>query len=71
MSFSYAQNKPKKIGLALLAVMTGMVGTWLGLGQYADAPLIWFLVGALAHSNQPVRATDYGVNMHPESAIAR
>lgn len=49
-SVDFARVAPTDIGLPMVGLLVSMLGSWIALGQYAIAPLMWFLIGSITRS---------------------
>ncbi len=52
-ALTYGRTAPRHLGLPLLGMLASLGGAWIALGQYAIAPLAWFLIGVLSRSEKP------------------
>lgn len=48
----FARSAPKVIGLAVVGILVGLLGGWLLAGQYAIAPITWFLIGTVSRGEE-------------------
>ena len=62
---TYVQTVHLSISLPVLAILTSSLGAWLIGGQYSTSCMIFFLIGALAHSNrsETTNATDWNATL--------
>jgi hypothetical protein len=51
-ALTYGRTAPRHLGLPLLGMLASLGGAWIALGQYAIAPLAWFLIGVLSRSEK-------------------
>jgi hypothetical protein len=52
-AIAFGRTAPKYLGLPALGILAALLGSWLASGQYALAPLSWFVIGVLSrHSHR-------------------
>ena len=44
----YVLVGPRRLSYLLVGLLTGMLGSWMTLGQYAVGPFLWFCIGYVA-----------------------
>ncbi len=47
-AFRYLRSGPHLLSFAYIGILSALFGSWISLGQYAIAPVVWFCIGSLA-----------------------
>jgi hypothetical protein len=55
---NFTRFGPPAIAYPILAVLVGLLGAWIPLGQYAIGPFLWFCLGYLSHEHAAERSME-------------
>lgn len=47
-AIAFGRTASKQLGLPAIGLLAAMGGSWIALGQYGIAPLIWFVIGTIS-----------------------